>query len=517
MNPASKVVFNTGVLYVKLLVGMAIGLWTTRLVLAALGEINFGIYSLVAGVVGMLGILQGAMTSASMRFMSHSLGRGDKTLVLKTFNTTLFLHFVIGIGIVFLIEAGGFLMFEYLLNIPPDKIDDAKIVFHFMVITTFVSIISVPYDAVIFSNENILALSVVDITGFIIKLGIAVFLTYSEGNLLVIYGFLVLLNQIFLRIVKQIYSKIKYDECRIRFHKYLDRKLMKDMLSFSWWNLFGSIAAISVGQVRGLLLNMFFGVRINAAHGISQTASSQVNMVSASMTRALNPQLVKSEGAGNRHRMVHLTEMATKFSVFLFSLFAVPVIMEVSYLLNIWLVKTPEYAAVFCQLILIGLLLDKFTFEITSAIRAVGNIKGFQISETILVIFNIPIGYVILKLGYPPYSIFIVSFFIVGFCALIRFYFGHIIAGIDPLIFLKNGVYPVLVPLVIALLCAMLPKQFFAESFYRLCFTTFVSISALTSLFWVWGLTVDEKHKLKSMAFSACRKLGLFKQLRAAK
>lgn len=509
MTPASKIVFNTGVLYLKLLIGMAIGLWTTRLVLAALGEVNFGVYSLVAGVVGMLGILQGSMTSASMRFMSHSLGTNDKTTILKTFNTMLFLHFVIGIAIMILIELGGLFMFKYLLNIPLEKINDARIIFHFMVITTFVSIISVPYDAVMFSNENILALSIVDIIGMIVKLGIAVFLTFSDGNLLVIYGFLVLLNQIFLRVIKQIYSKIKYDECKIRFRQYVDRNMIKEMLSFSWWNLFGSIAAISVGQVRGVILNMFFGVRINAAHGISQTASSQVNMVSASMTRALNPQLVKSEGAGNRDRMVYLTEVATKFSVFLFSLFAVPVIMEISYLLNLWLVTPPDFAAVFCQLILVGLLLDKFTFEITSAIRAVGRIKEFQFSETIIVILNIPIGYFILKLGYPPYAIFVVGFFIVALCAFVRLHFGYKIAGINSWAFIKNGVIPVLCPLMITFMCALVPKYFLPQGFSRLFITTAVSIMVLTVLFWIWGVNPVERIRMKSILLIAGQKFKI--------
>ena len=512
MNPASRIVFNTGVLYLKLLIGMAIGLWTTRLVLAALGEVNFGVYSLVAGVVGMLGILQGSMTSASMRFMSYSLGTNDKTTILKTFNTTLFLHFVIGMVIVILIELGGFFMFKYLLNIPLEKIDDARIIFHFMVITTFVSIISVPYDAVMFSNENILALSIVYITVMILKLGIAVFLTFSNGNLLVLYGFLVLLNQIFLRVVKQIYSKIKYDECKIRFRQYVDRKMIKEMLSFSWWNLFGSIAAISVGEVRGVLLNMFFGVRINAAHGISQTASSQVNMVSASMTRALNPQLVKSEGAGNRDRMVYLTEVATKFSVFLFAIFGIPVIIEAKYLLNLWLVKVPEYAVIFCQLILIGLLLDKFTFEITSAIRAVGQIRNFQVAETILILFNIPLGFLILKMGFPPYSVFISGFVIIFLVVFVRLYFGHKIASMDIRQFLSNGVLPILTPIITALIFASLPQFFYDESFLRLLLTTSVSILFMATIFWFLGLTQNEKKKLKVTASYFTKRMNLSKK-----
>jgi len=318
-------------------------------------------------------------------------------------------------------------------------------------------------------------------------------------------------NQIFLRIVKQIYSRYKYAECKIRFSEYVDKSLISEILGFSWWNLFGSIAAISVTQVRGLLLNMFFGVQINAADGISRTASSQVNMVSASMTKALNPQLVKSEGSGDRDRMIYLTEISTKFSVFLFALFAVPVILETSYLLSLWLVKVPQFAVIFCQLILVGLLLDKFTFEITAAIRAVGKIREFQVSETIIILFNIPIGYLILKLGYPPYAIFYVDFFIVILCMFVRFYFGYKIASISCLGFLKNGVLPTLIPIGLGIFFGILPKMFLSENFLRLVLTTGISLFVMIFTFWIYGLENKEKVKIQNIIFAGMRKIYLQK------
>ena len=335
---------------------MAIGLFTTRLVLGALGETNYGIYSLVAGVVGMLAVLQSAMSSASMRFMAHSLGSDNEILILKTFNTTLFLHIIIGLVVVAIIETGGYFMFDYLLKIPEDKVFDAKVVFHFMALTTFVSIIAVPYDAVINSHENLLALSIADVIGSFFKLGLAIYLTVSHFNLLILYGFGMFVIQIIMRIIKQQYSVTHYKECTLNFKKYVDKSLSREILYFSGWNLFGSIASMSVTQVRSVLLNMFFGVTINAADGISKTASGQVNLVSTSLTSAINPQLVKSEGSGDRQKMLHITNISTKFSVFLFALFAIPVILETPYLLNLWLKNVPDYAVIFVRLTLIGLL-----------------------------------------------------------------------------------------------------------------------------------------------------------------
>ncbi len=512
MNASTRVVFNTGVLYTRLIIGVVIGLFTTRLVLNALGETDFGIYALVAGVVGMLGILNSSMTIACMRFMAHSLGTGNPETIKKTFNTTLFLHFVIGLIVVIVMEAGGLLMFEYLLSIPEERVVDAKIVFHFMVFTTFVTIISVPYDAVINAHEDILALSLVDILGYILRLGIAVYLSYSAGNLLVLYGFLMLATQIILRIIKQCYSRARYRECKINLRTHTDRELSRTILTFSGWNMFGSISAMSVTQVRGILLNMFFGVSLNAADGISRRASDQVNMVSASMTRALNPQLVKSEGGGNRPRMLYLTEIATKYSIFLFSIFAIPVIIEAPYLLNLWLVTVPEYAVIFCQLILITLFFEKFTFEITSAIRAVGKIREFQIVETILKLLNIPIAYIVFKMGYPPHSIFIVYMSISIFVAYSRLYFGKKVAGLDIKGFLNNTIMPIVLPLLFAVTAALAVQYYLSESFLRLVITTVVSLVVLTLSFWLIGLRNDEARKIKQIAYNMLHKIGLLKK-----
>lgn len=507
MKPETRVVFNTAVLYTKLLVGVALGLFTTRLVLEALGETDFGIYALVGGVVGMLGVLNSSMANASMRFMAHSLGTGDEIMIRKTFNTTLLLHFIIGILVIVIMEVLGLMMFEYLLNIPPDKIYAAKVVFHFMVITTFISIISVPYDAVINSHENLLVLSLVDILGYLLKLGVAIYLSLISNNLLIIYGGLMLIIQILLRIIKQWYSKTKYPECETDFRNYTDRKMFKSILTFSGWNLFGSIAGISVIQVRGILLNMFFGVSINAAEGISKTASSQVNTVATSMTQALNPQLVKSEGSGNRNKMLRLTEIATKFSLFLFALFAIPVMIEANYLLELWLKSVPEYAVLFCQLILLGLFIDKLTFEITSAIRAVGLIKNFQIIETLIVVISVPVSYYLFYTGYPVYSIFIVNIIAALAASFGRLYFGKRIAGMNVNSFIMNGIIPIFIPIAGSILVALLLYYTLPQGIIRLLIITFTSVVVLTALFWIYGVNADESEKLKRILNSLLIKL----------
>jgi len=499
MQSANRIIINTGVLYAQLIIGVIFSLFTTRIVLDALGETDYGIYTLVAGVVSMLGILNSNMANTSMRYMAHSMGSGDKENIKKTFNTTIYLHFIIGAIVVFLMEIGGWIMFEYLLKIPAEKVFDAKVIFQFMVITTFVTVISVPYDAAINAHENMLVLAVVEIFGYVLKLAVALYLTIGQSNLLILYGFFMLLIQILLRVIKQWYSKVRYEECKIRFNEYIDKVLMKKILSFTGWNLFGSIGAMSVTQIRGILLNMFFGVNLNAAQGLSSSAADQVNSVSVNLTRALNPQLLKSEGSGDRQRMLKITELSTKFSAFLFALFAVPVFFEASFLLGLWLKNVPDFTVIFFQILLVNMMLEKFTFQITEAIRAVGEIRRFQVTETSFRVMNLPLAYFALSSGAVPTTIYIIGILISFVIFFNRLYFGNKIARIKIESFLKNGVGAIFMPILLSSTMTYFIAININEGLFRFLIVSGLSMTILTLGFWLIGIKTEEKNVLKSI------------------
>jgi len=440
--------------------------------------------------------------------MSHSLGSSDHNLILKTFNTTLFLHIIIGLGIIVFIEIGGYLMFKYFLEIPTEKIFDAKIIFHFMALTTFITIIAVPYDAVINSHENLLTLSIVDIIGALLKLGLAIYLTYTNLNLLILYGFGMFLVQLIQRIIKQQYSVKHYTECQINLKYAKDKKLIKEIMTFIGWNLFGSIAAMSVKQIRSIILNMFFGVRINASEGIAVTASNQVNTISVNLTRAINPQLVKSEGAGDRKRMLDITIISTKFSIYLFSIIAIPVIMELPFLLDVWLKDVPEYAIIFSRLTLISLLLSKFTFEITTALRAVGRIKEFQVVETIVLLLNLPFSYILFKIGYTPEWIYIVAIILSIITSFYRLYIGKKIANLDIKMFLKKGILPTIIPILTALVIGFFIQFYMNQSVERFIISFTLSILSMVLIIRYWGLNEYELNKMKSIIFNIKNKMN---------
>jgi hypothetical protein len=262
---------------------------------------------------------------------------------------------------------------------------------------------------------------------------------------------------------------------------------------------------LSVTQMKGVLLNMFFGVTLNSAEGISSTASAQVNMFSVSMTRAINPQLVKSEGSGDSNRMLRITEISTKYSVFLFALFAIPILLEAPYLLKIWLKNIPTYAVVFCQLSLIGMMIEKFTFPITDAIRAIGNIRNFQVTETIILLLNIPFTYTAFKLGYSPVAIYIIIILISSVLFFNRLYFGKVIANLNIPSYFRNAIFPVLIPILFAVLLAIGIHFYLPEGFFRLCSVSLLFASSLLISFWNFGLHPEEKHRLKTILLTAYR------------
>lgn len=511
MNAANRIIFNTAITYASLVIKMIIGFFSVRLILSALGESDYGVYTIVAGVAGMLGILNGNMANTSMRYMAHSLGSNNIELIKKTFSTTLAIHYLVGCITILIMEIGGWVMFQYLLNIPDGKLTDAIIIYQFTIISTFISIIAVPYDAVMNAHEHIWILSLFDILSALLNLAMALYLFYMGGNKLILYGLFMMLIQVLLRIMKLIYSRKRYIECKRKSRTPVDKQLTKDILSFTGWNFLGSLAALGTTQFRSIIVNMFFGVLINAAEGVSRQASGQVNLFVASLTRAINPQIMKSEGGGDHQRMIYITEVGAKYSSCLFALIGVPIALEAEYLLNLWLKDVPQYAVAFCQLIMIQMLVEKFTFQLTHAIRAVGNIRNFQIFESIACFVYLPFAYIFFKLGYSPVTIYVLGIANSFLVAAVRLYFGQNVAGINVGQYLKASVLPVIFPLVISVTIYFLLKGLFVQSFFSVLFKmAVVCVSFLVSFYYI-GLSKSERMKWKDIFDRVLTKICLNK------
>lgn len=511
MSNVNKVVFNSSILYAKLLISIIAAFITSRLVLNALGEVDYGINSLVAGIIGMLAFLQSTISTASVRFLAYSLGQNDNESLNNTFNSSLIVHIFFGLIIWIIVEIGGIIMFDFILNIPDSRIADARIIYHLMALTTFISIISVPYDAVLNAYEDFLAFSIIDTIGIFLSIGIAFWITYYTKNALVVYALLTAIIQLVLRLIKQVYCIRKYPVCRIRFRRGLDKSIINSILSFAGWKTLDAGVSILYVQMKSVLMNVFFGVVVNAANGIATNLTMQINNFSSNLTTAINPQLIKSEGERNRNRLIELTIVSAKFSLFIFAIFSLPILFETEYLLNWWLNKKPEYSTIFIRLILIEMLIHKLTHPLTTAFQAVGKIKEFSIFTSIAYVMQFLITYILYIFKFPPPAIYVVGiFFAILIFSTSRLYYGKILVNIDIKYFLKSVFLKGLLPVVLSSIIAVLPIIFLDEGFSRMIITGLVSTFSLLITIRFFGLTNIEYNKLNSLALSIRSKI-LFK------
>ncbi len=499
MQTANRVVVNTGFLYGKMFITILISLYSTRLILNALGETDYGVFNLVGGVVSMLSFLNGAMANATQRYMSYSLGEGNKEKLISIFSSSVVLHLVIGIIIVLLLEFGGIFLFDGLLKIPAERMRSAKIVYHFMVVSTFFAINAVPYDAAINSHENFLFDALSGILESILKLGIAISLLFSSFDKLILYGLLIALLTILIRVVKSIYCYRKYDECRTRIRSGINIPLTKEMLSFAGWNLFGSFCNIARNQGLAVILNHFFGIIINAAYGIASQVNSNLLMFSVNVLKSINPQIVKSEGSGDRQRTLRLTTLACKLSFFLLALLAIPAVLEMPFLLKLWLKTVPDNTIIFCQLMIILTLILLMTAGLNVLIQAVGRIKMSQTVTGSLLIMNVPVSWGLIKLGLPAYSVLVGSIALEIMAGGSRIWFSKILGGLKVKEFLVRNVLSSLSVLFLATGFAILPRIFLAEGILRAVLAGLTSTIALIIFGRLIALTNYESTIIKEL------------------
>jgi O-antigen/teichoic acid export membrane protein len=507
MKSSTRVVRNTGFLYGKMVITIFISLYSTRLILNALGAVDYGIFTLVGGVISMLSFINGAMIIATQRYLSISLGANDMQKLKLVFSSSVILHLIIGFLIVLLLELGGLFLFNGYLNIPPERVATAKIIFHFMVISTFFTINAVPYDASINTHENMFFDALSGIFESLMKLGIAIWLIYSHFDKLILYGSMMATLTILIRIIKSIYCYRKYEECRVRVLSHVDKVLLKEMVTFAGWNMFGFFCSVLKNQGMAILLNLFFGIIVNAAYGIANQVNSNIKAFSSNMIRAIMPQITKSEGSGDRERMLRLSVFASKMSFFLLAFFAIPIITEMPFVLKIWLKTVPENAVIFCQLILVLSLLYQITVGTMTAVTSVGNIKSFQIAVGAVEIFNLPVAYVLVKIGLPAYSVFIGSIFLEVFAGGLRIWFAHKIAGLDIKDFLiKTWVYSIS-SAVVATILAFVLRFVLPEGFLRAILVGITTTLSIVLLLRYFVLTSGENERIMEMIMSVYNKI----------
>lgn len=405
MKPNTRIVVNTAFIYCRLLVVTILSLFSTRYILLALGETDFGIYNLIAGVVGLFSFISITMAGTTQRYISYYMGGEDMNLVKEVFYNSCVMHIVIALLVALIVEFGGIWCINNILSIPVDRFKDAIFVLHCVTCGLIATIICVPYEAILMAYENILFVSAVHTLKAVIMFAGAWVLLYFSTDRLRIYAEIMAVIPYVYLIVEFLYCHFKYKITRLEWHVIRDYSLIKSMGNFAGWVMVGVTCGTLRTQGSAVLLNMFFGVLVNAANGVALQVNGALQQFSSSVTVSIRPQLTKSIGCHDYGRMYSLTYAACKYPYLLMVLFAVPAIIAMPYLLRIWLKEVPEYSVVLCRLMLLSTMISLVSYGFTSAIEAYGKVKWLHLTVGIMHIFALPIGYILFKLGCPPQTI----------------------------------------------------------------------------------------------------------------
>ena len=486
----SRIAKNTLLLYVRMAFMMLVSLYTSRVILNTLGVEDYGIYNVVGGVVAMFGFLNTAMASASQRYITFELGKNGQRANL-VFNVTLQIHIIIGLIIVLLSETVGMWFLYNKMQIPTDRMLAAFWVLQFSIVSSFVVIISVPYNAAIVAHEKMSAFAYISILEVVLKLIIVFVLIISPIDRLILYAFLMLCIQIAIRFVYSSYCNRNFAETKVK--KVSDRNLFMEMLSFAGWSLYGNFSAVLLTQGINMLLNIFFGPLVNAARGIAVQVQNAVLQFAVNFQMAVNPQITKYYASNEIKQMHLLIVRGAKFSVYLLLVMGIPLLFETDFILKIWLKNVPEYTDVFIQLILGSSLVSIMGGPMNTANQATGKVKFFQFISGGIVIIGFPFYYLVLKLGYPPYSVFILQFVVGIITQLIYLLILKSQIGLSIKMVCKKLYTPVLIVSLLSFIVPFLILNQMDEGWMRLVILSLLGMLSSSIIILSFGLDSNER------------------------
>lgn len=402
-----RIAKNTLLLYVRMLFMLVINLYTSRVILNTLGIVDYGINNVVGGVITMLGFLTSSLGAASSRYITYDLGKGNMSVMKKTFGNILTIHFILAAVVLVIGETLGLWFMSTQLQIPPERETAALWVYQFSIFSSILAVISVPYNATIIAHEKMSAFAYISIADAVLKLLIVYLLVVIPYDKLIIYAILYFCIQVFDRIVYGIYCTKHFEETHTRLR--YNGKLFREIFSFAGWTMNGNLAVMGYTQGLNILLNIFFGPAVNAARGIAVQVQGVCQQFCSNFQMALNPQLTKSYAQGDLENMHRLLVKSSKFSFYILFFIVLPLMFEAEFVLKLWLGIVPEHTVTFLRLILIVGLLYTLSNPIIVSVHATGRLKKFQLIEGTMLLIIVPIAYILLKFfGIRPEYVFVV-------------------------------------------------------------------------------------------------------------
>lgn len=497
MSTSTRVIKNTGYLYVKMVITIFVSLYTTRLILGSLGAADFGIFNVVGGAIAMLGFLNSTMANATQRFMSYAEGAGKIEKKRVVFNVSLILHLAIALVTLLLLYFAMYPLFNGVFNIQPERVNAAKVVYCCLIFSTILTIINVPYDAVMTSHENMLYYSVIGIFEAILRLFVAFACVYSSRDKLIIYGVLMACIPLITLTIMKFYCHRHYEECVISPRRYWDWTMVKQIAGFFGWNFMTAISSLFSAQGIGIVLNHFFGTILNAAQGIAQQVNGALSNFSGNMMKALNPVITKSAGAMNIETMNRATLAGCKFSPMLTMLFGIPLSIEIQYVLSIWLKNVPNWATLFVVLQIMQSIITQMADSAATSVYAKGDIKHYAIWKSFMNALPLFIVWLAFSIGAEPIWLYIPMIVVYAMCGdIVIIYFAHKKCGLKVIEYFKKVIFPLLGTFVFMLVLGVVPKLFLEDSFGRLIITCLATTTGVVISSILFAISKEEKQQI---------------------
>ena len=489
-----RIAKNTIVLYIRMIVMMMISFFTTRVILNALGVVDYGISNVVGGLVAMFSMLSSSLSSSVSRFITFGLGKGNIEELKKTFTTAINIHVILAIIVIIAIETIGVWFLNNKMVIPTERLHAATWVLHCSAITFAIGLLSVPYNATIIAHEKMSAFAFMTIFDATAKLSIAIAIKFYNGDRLMLFAILNIIPLFISQIIYRIYCKRKFDECVYTWT--WDKGSFKEIAGFAMWNFIGCTAGLMKDQGVNIAINMFTGPVINAARGIAMQVNGIVSRFIQNFTIALNPQIIKDYAAGNLERMHKLIFTGTRFSYFLFMFLSIPIFFEIESILLLWLGQVPEHTVLFTRLVLILTLCEIISHTLITAQSATGKIRNYQLVVGGILLLNFPISYIFLYLGFEPEITVVTAIIISQICLLARLLFLRKMVSLPIKRFVKDVYFRVIFVTIISALLPAICYIFMQPSIARIILVGLTSVITSTVCIYYIGCNRSEQNKV---------------------
>ena len=471
---------------------MAISLYTSRLVLDALGVSDYGIYNVIAGIIVFISMINNSMAAATQRFITFELGKKDYKKVSDTFSMSMTAHIAISVVILLLGETIGLYYIKHYLNVPIERIDAAMWVYQIALISVVVTILRIPYSASVIAYEKMSFFAIISIIDSLMKLAVVLLLYVSSFDKLIFYSFLIFCITLFNNIVYHIYCNRKFKTCH--YYWFIDKAYFKKMSGFFGWNFVGVIATLGTRQAGNLIINFFCGPIANAAYGVAAQVNGAVGGLANNFQMAYTPQIVKLYSQEKRSELFVLMNRSALLSFYLLFIVSMPIILHIDLVLGIWLKEVPPYAGIFCIWFIIYALIDSVQAPLWKVIGATGNIRNYEIWLNIVLILNIPLSYYCLKSGMPPYTVVMISSILNFLTAVLRTIHVKIQVNFPVIQYLQQVIFHVILVILLYMIFHFVTNHIIAiDNLYK--FILFFIISAFYTIFIIYMFGINRTDK----------------------